>query len=534
MKAPRLLPTRRRGVALMMALIAVTIATVVAYTFLATQSTSIGIARNTAGGSRARFVAESGLELTLTLITADSTWRTSKTAGVWVTNQAFGPGTFTVRVDDGIDTDGDGTIEGDGDLANSDGDPVTITVAGTVNGSVHQVRATVTPKLNTKTVLYTVANPSSLTAVEASRKSLIEDWEWGVTLIDDNSTQSQFDAACAEADLALVSDAVTALGTKLKSQMLGVVNEDGQSLTSFGFSSAFTSFTAADSDRISVTDNTQFITQPFSLGTLITGGANIQIDYPSGTLAAGLVTLATRVGSSTTRELVTIDVGGDLNGGGSAAARRVYLPYGRYLSSDLNAEGQTILQRAMEWADASTGAKTFGITSQGGSAQKGVNNKQIGAQVTLAEPGTVVSISAYIKGTATSQQVRYAIYSNTASNQPGTLLAQSALANITTTSVAWRKINITPLDLAAGTYWLALSFNSSSLRYRYTSTGGQLRYNNNNATTGSGFSSSWGTPTATYTRNMSIFATYTPATGGSGGSTGISYSIDDDCIDWIQ
>ena len=50
--------------------------------------------------------------------------------------------------------------------------------------------------------------------------------------------------------------------------------------------------------------------------------------------------------------LGVIEVGGELSGGGTAAGRRVQLPWGDsdFDISALNAEGRSIMKRAIEWA----------------------------------------------------------------------------------------------------------------------------------------------------------------------------------------
>ena len=53
---------RRRGVALILVLMAVVVTATIALSYVATQGTSISVARNITEHSRARYVAESGLE----------------------------------------------------------------------------------------------------------------------------------------------------------------------------------------------------------------------------------------------------------------------------------------------------------------------------------------------------------------------------------------------------------------------------------------------------------------------------------------
>lgn len=141
----RLFCTARRGVALLLVMIAVMVSSIIAYTYLAAQQTSIGIARNIKNHAKARYIAETGMALTMAYIKSDANWRTNRTVGVWASNVTFGSGSYTVRCDDGIDANGDGIIslpsEGDGNLANNANDPATLTVTGTASTGTYVLRA---------------------------------------------------------------------------------------------------------------------------------------------------------------------------------------------------------------------------------------------------------------------------------------------------------------------------------------------------------------------------------------------------------
>jgi hypothetical protein len=139
---------------LLLAIIAVAIAATLACSFLVSQRTTMGIARNIENHSKARYVAESGLELAIAHVRANETWRTDHPNGTWVTDEPFGAGTFTVVAEDGEDTDGDGTVDGDGDLPDDDSDPLTLTVTGKVGGTTHVVHAVVTPDCGEGPVTY--------------------------------------------------------------------------------------------------------------------------------------------------------------------------------------------------------------------------------------------------------------------------------------------------------------------------------------------------------------------------------------------
>jgi hypothetical protein len=133
---------------MLLALIALTVATVIAYSYLSAQSTSVGIARNIGNHAKARYIAETGLELAIAYVISGADWRTEKVNGTWVSNQAFAGGTYTIVGQDGEDLDGDGSItlpaEGDGDLTDDTFDPLTLTVTASANGATHVARVTLT------------------------------------------------------------------------------------------------------------------------------------------------------------------------------------------------------------------------------------------------------------------------------------------------------------------------------------------------------------------------------------------------------
>lgn len=145
-RAPR---CRRRGIALVLVLVAAAVAFTIASAYLASQATAITIARNAENHAQARYVAETGVRLTCAYVQSDPDWRDDQAQGTWVADQPFGPGTFTVVGEDGADADGDGVIsqpdEGDGDLGDDLSDLLTLTVTGQVGDTRHIVRVVLTP-----------------------------------------------------------------------------------------------------------------------------------------------------------------------------------------------------------------------------------------------------------------------------------------------------------------------------------------------------------------------------------------------------
>ncbi|MCB9865537.1 MAG: LamG domain-containing protein [Phycisphaerales bacterium] len=146
---PSRMRSRRRGVALLLVLVAAVIAFTISSALLTSQATTITIAQNAADRAQARYVAESGLRLAAAYVQSSASWRTDQSAGTWISNEAYGPGSFTVAGYDGADANGDGVItqpgEGDGNLSDDDGDTLTLEVTGKVNGATYVARAVVTP-----------------------------------------------------------------------------------------------------------------------------------------------------------------------------------------------------------------------------------------------------------------------------------------------------------------------------------------------------------------------------------------------------
>ncbi len=204
-------------------------------------------------------------------------------------------------------------------------------------------------KTITGDVLLVVVDPGLLTAQEDAKKALIEGWGYTVNLIGEGASQAEFDAAVALNDVAYVAEDITSgtLGTKLRDAAIGVVIEEEKITDEFGISSGEVTFTETS---IEVTDNTHYITQPFSLGVVAFAPSAQPVGGRAGTLAPGLEILALQPSSSTSM-LDAIDTGGALFDTGTAAGRRVKLPWGGngFDINSLTDDGRTIMRRALEW-----------------------------------------------------------------------------------------------------------------------------------------------------------------------------------------
>lgn len=188
------------------------------------------------------------------------------------------------------------------------------------------------------------------TAQEQLRIDLIESWNFDVELIMDDAAQSEFDAALASADVAYVPATIddTVLGTKLVSATIGVVSEETQLKEEFGFANDVNLKGRTDVD---VVDNSHYITAPLVTGVLSLFTSTQSMPIYTASVAPGAQTLADvfNVGSLWEHALLVLDAGATLDGGGTAAGRRVALPWDEIDVAALNADGQGVLRRALEW-----------------------------------------------------------------------------------------------------------------------------------------------------------------------------------------
>ncbi len=129
---------RTRGIAMMLVLFAVVIATVLSMSFLSAQTATSGMNENIQHHARARFIAESAMQMVTAHILRNDDWRSQFSHGTWISDQPLAGGTFTVTGEDGVDGDSDG------DLNDDPLDPVTITVVGSHAGRTHVVRTVIT------------------------------------------------------------------------------------------------------------------------------------------------------------------------------------------------------------------------------------------------------------------------------------------------------------------------------------------------------------------------------------------------------
>jgi hypothetical protein len=204
-----------------------------------------------------------------------------------------------------------------------------------------------TDKVSSANLLLVVVNPSSLTTQETAKKILFESWGYTVNLIDESDNQPNFDAAVAVNDVVYITEDVASgsVNTKLVNAAIGVVTEEDNLSDEFGMAA---SIAWESGTQVEINDNSHYITSPFSLGLLTFLTANESLAYVTGAQSPHLGKLAS---STSGYGVVTLEAGDAMFGGGSAAGRRAQLPWGgdNFDVNHLNADGLTILQRALEW-----------------------------------------------------------------------------------------------------------------------------------------------------------------------------------------
>ena len=204
-------------------------------------------------------------------------------------------------------------------------------------------------------VLLIVGNDTTLASKDVGYKALMESWGHTVAVLDDGASQADYDTAMAAADV------IYASGSALGSNMLdkatyttkGMVNEVNGKIDNFGFSSS-TSATA-NLDTFSATNAAHYISEPFTGSAVTVFTSSLTNPIPGGTLAPDLQNVGEVSG---TPSLVTLDAGATGWNGNPVPARRAHLPFTSAETTDMTADGKTILQRALEWAaglDSSTG-----------------------------------------------------------------------------------------------------------------------------------------------------------------------------------
>jgi len=366
----RIRTCRTQGFALVLVLVAVSVAVILSCTYLALQSISAQLSVNLEDRVRARMIAESGLEMAIADVRADDNWRAKKTHGLWVDKQPFDGGTITIWGEDGQDADGDGNVDGDGDLANCTMDMLTLTAVGRYGGAAHRVRAVVPP---VKRVLIIVPDPANLKTEDVIRRDLLRCWGWRVYLLRAAAAAAEFDAAAVKMNVIYFpahAALETAVRDKLRISDVPIVAEHKQLVKELKITDSDSrEYLGASIDVLqltrTVTDDygaettevyVHYITAPFPIGRLWICGELDDLLCLDGSMI-GTEALAAKTFDPTRVTLGVLESGALRADRKPARARRVALPWGKgyyWFSIDsLNANGREILRRSLDWAGSS-------------------------------------------------------------------------------------------------------------------------------------------------------------------------------------
>ncbi len=204
-------------------------------------------------------------------------------------------------------------------------------------------------------VLMVVGNAGNLTTQEEDRTSLMATWGHKVQTIVASAPQAEYDGLLGNVDVAYVPETISdvLLGTKLVGTTVGVVNEEMGLADEFGFCSNATAGTTLY--MVPWTGTTHYIMEPFPGGFSFSPFTSTQpVFILNGSIAPGLWPIAA---SNTQGPLfygsaAALDPGDAMVGGGTAAGRRVLMPWGSagFDINALNNDGQLLMKRAFEWA----------------------------------------------------------------------------------------------------------------------------------------------------------------------------------------
>jgi hypothetical protein len=158
------------------------------------------------------------------------------------------------------------------------------------------------------------------------------------------------------------------------------------------------------------------------------------------------------------------------------------------------------------WGDRWRTSGTFGYTTHFLLTTQQAN-QLLATRVPLSEAGKVKSISAYFQFGlfGGSTKARAAVYAVDGTGLPSTRLVQSSV--LTISSSGWTTFDLAPTSLAAGNYYLALSYDSSQASLPFNLLGGNSVFATGNATLSNGFPATWSGGSSNGVQ-ISIYATY--------------------------
>jgi hypothetical protein len=345
-------PRRRRsprGLALLLVMLALAMAGTFTITLLARQEATTGIGHNLTHHTRARALAETGIDIARRYVKNNPDWRSQHTHGRYTAYTDFAGGRFKVKFED--------TVDNDPALDDNPGQPVRITALAETRGVSDKITVVQHPSEQ--------ASPWDLVMVvrrdqlpdmwDRLRKRLVESWGFNVTLLDDDASADEYDQAAASAGVIYVSERVwsSQVAGKLRDLPVGIVSEERAINDSLGLSD--TDGASTYDSMVRITDNGHYITEPFDEEPqrIVYGWQTMR--RHRGSIADGAEILARTLGGGPPRRrppMLAIFERGATTHHGPAAERRVFLPWGDNAFNVywLTQTGKTMLKRSLRWA----------------------------------------------------------------------------------------------------------------------------------------------------------------------------------------
>lgn len=291
------------------------------------------------------------------------------------------------------------------------------------------------------TVLFpTRATPPSGDAAELERINYIESLGYTVLQIYQRASSAEYVSALSKSDVVYISERVlsTDISANLKNGCTGVVTEEMNLNDDFGIVSGNGQWDFYDdrpNNRVTiqrmVTDH--YILQDFPMadgdfslfGSALSQDLQFLDDAP---YPASYELLAFHPGDLTLPTLVAIEAGGLLADGSNASGRRVVLPWMQSASgagdfNSITANGEAILRRSLEWAQAETECSFMQKRSFLPDGTPLANGAQVGT-------GTEIKFMIYInnQGTGLSDISVQDILDPTFNYVPGSLQIDNSVA----------------------------------------------------------------------------------------------------------
>ena len=228
------------------------------------------------------------------------------------------------------------------------------------------------PGGNPPHILFLVGVKEQITPQEQARLDLMNTWGFVVVIENDHATSEEFNSLASTIDVVYISVEVneTQLDPSMRNVAVGLVNEEPDLNAEIGFAS---NYRTRSKKHILVDDNTHFITSEFELGLMSISPSIQPLTSLRGFGSPDLqiLTYTNTNGPNYYPSLTFLDAGATLYGGGTAAARRVMLPWGDegYDINSLNPAGRKLLLRSILWAAGREDYQAPTIPYQGGGSE---------------------------------------------------------------------------------------------------------------------------------------------------------------------